>query len=366
MEIFKKNRNIYLLLAVELVIFSVLTFTFYPFTPDDGFIYLYGARQLANGSIPNYTPGEIPTNAFGSMLWLLLLAPSYLLNLPPLVWAKVMGLILLLATAAISGKVLLRLDKDLDHPTAYAASFSLLCYPFAVACAVNVLDTMLAAFAIVLVLYMFIRCMDENRSYTAAGLAFGLLLVSRPDTFLEAGALTAVTAALIIRKHDRPWASMGKLILGLSPGIILFILTALAFRAPLPNSAAAKIPGSSEFLSLSTYKRALYIFAVDFSRDSVLFLIYLSLIPFCLLCRRLIVEIDIYRFFIHTSDHFHIGKRLDGHSQALFSFNSRCCNRNAFRFLFAFSAKTKRPYSCSSNGGPPANGIRLMEILPRI
>ncbi|MBI4720387.1 MAG: hypothetical protein HY770_04020 [Chitinivibrionia bacterium] len=286
MSIFRKKEYLLFLFAVELAVFALLIAAYFPFTPDDGFIYLYGARELAGGRIPNYTPGETPTNAFGSPLWLLMLAPSFVLSVPPLIWAKIAGLALLVATAFIMGKLLLCMVRGLEKPAAFALSFSILCLPFMVACAVNALDTLLAAFLLVLSLYFAVQTIDTGRGCAKTGCAIGLMLVSRPDAFLSAAILLIAVAAGVARRNEGRGRSAVSLAAGLLPGLLLLTAAMAVFHEALPNSAAAKTPGIGKLFSVGLYRDALFSFARDFSTDPVLAVIYLALIPFCLSIRN--------------------------------------------------------------------------------
>jgi hypothetical protein len=285
MENSSSRKYVAFLFAVELVVFIALCTTYFRFTPDDGFIYLYGARQLSQGCIPNYTPGEPPTNAFGSQLWLILLAPSYLLSLPPLLWAKTLGLLLLVAAASLIGKILINLVAGLDKKHAYAASFAILCVPFMVASAVNVLDTLLATFLLILSVHAAVLIIRGRKVYFQAGAAAGLLINARPDAFLSALIIIAVLTYNLAQEGQERGRKTFLFVLGLLPGLLLFAVTALVYKEILPNSAAAKTPAMAEFFSLALYKRAFFIFVKDFSKDPVLYLLYISLVPFLRIVR---------------------------------------------------------------------------------
>ena len=300
MDRFQYKPYLFFLLAAELMICITLIVTFFTFTPDDGFIYLYGARQLAQGQIPNYTPGENPTNAFGSPLWLLMLAPSYLLSLSPLVWAKIAGLLLLLGAAYITGLIVLALVDGLEKRLAFAASGSMLCLPFMVACALNTLDTLLAVFSLMLALYCVIKLIQARGGYARTGGAIGLMLISRPDAFLSASILLlAVLFALSRDGRERRRKAIA-LILGMLPGLLLLAGTMIAFGEIMPNSAAAKSPGLSDLFSLSIYRNAFFTWLRDFSKDSILYLLYVSLIPFCMLIKdRLLAVLFVALTLVH-------------------------------------------------------------------
>jgi hypothetical protein len=281
MESIIRNKHVYAIIVIELVVIAFLCSVYFPYTPDDGYIYLYGARQLAGGAVPNYTPGENPTNAFGSPVWMALLSLAYVFSISPVVWGKILGMALLLGSAVIIARILLLLAAFEDKLLAHAAALTAATLPFAAACAVNLLDTMLATFALLLALYATLRSIREDKGWLGTGLAMGLLIVSRPDAFLGVLILAAGIGVSARRRKPSP-RSIIRLIAGLVPGLIVYALNAYAFGEILPNSAAAKTPGLADLLSLDIYKRAAYVFLVDFARDPVLFIVYLALVPFCI------------------------------------------------------------------------------------
>ncbi|HWN81198.1 MAG TPA: hypothetical protein VNM87_03810, partial [Candidatus Udaeobacter sp.] len=89
-----------LAILIALGVFTLLSLPFVEYRTDDTFIFLRYAQNLARGHGLAFNPGE-PSYGFTSVLWVWLLAPAFVLGIPPLWWAK--GLAFLLAVVAILG-----------------------------------------------------------------------------------------------------------------------------------------------------------------------------------------------------------------------------------------------------------------------
>jgi hypothetical protein len=240
----------WVLLGLELLLCLVILLDLSNYTMDDGYIYLGGARQLARGELPNPTPGEAPTNAFGSHIWLTLLAPAYLLGLNPLVWGKVVGFILLLGGLwQLAG--LLRLWRPtMELPASLAlAGVALTAVPLVYG-SVNLLETALYLFALLTAVRLTARDAGAGRPTVVLGLSWSLLLLSRPDAFLELVVLLGCTAWLVIsRKHPFRPRDVWRPLVGLLPGLAVLTVLWSIYGTPLPHSALAKTPDPAYLFS---------------------------------------------------------------------------------------------------------------------
>lgn len=90
-------------LGSELFLFSRLGFPL-----DDGWIHLQFARQVSLGDGLTYNPGTLVTGST-SPLWTVLLSIGFSLPLPPLVWAKLLGIGFFLGTVIASDRLALEL-----------------------------------------------------------------------------------------------------------------------------------------------------------------------------------------------------------------------------------------------------------------
>ena len=233
----------WLLIALEVLICLVIIWDTGAYSPDDAYIYFNGARQLARGELPNMTPGETPTNAWGSYLWLAMLTPGYLLGLNPLFWSKLLGVLLLLGTVWQLQAVVRLVRPGTPRLTAWALGGLLLTYAPAVYWSVSGLETLLNVFSLLLTVRLLLRDYKSGRLSAAFGLALGLQLVSRPDAFFNAALLAAAALWLLIdRRRPHRLREAWRPLVGLLPGLALFILPVFFYPTLLPTSALAKVP----------------------------------------------------------------------------------------------------------------------------
>jgi hypothetical protein len=238
------------LLALEVFFCVVILGDLSNYTIDDGYIYLNGARQLARGELPNMTPGEAPTDAWGSYLWLLMLTPAYLLGANPLFWAKALGFLFLLGGVWWISLLFRLWRPAMSRLESLALAGLVLAFVPAVYGSVNVLETGFHLFALLTALYLLVRDVARKRPGLPFGLSLSLLLVSRPDAFIEVILFLASYLWLSLRRESpfirrdvwRPFP-------GLVPGILFWAAIVLIYGTLLPTSALAKTPALSFLLS---------------------------------------------------------------------------------------------------------------------
>ena len=247
----KRDRIFWwVLLVVEVFFCIVILGDLSNYTIDDGYIYLNGARQLARGELPNMTPGETPTNAWGSYLWLLMLVPAYLLGVNPLFWAKALGFLFLLGGIWQISLLLRHWRPKMDRLESLALAGLLLAFVPAVYGSVNVLETGFHLFALLTALHFLVRDVAKKRPSIAFGLSLSLLLLSRPDAFIEVLLFLASYLWLSLGRESpfvkrdvwRPFP-------GLVPGLLFWAAIALIYGSLLPHSAVAKTPAFSYIIS---------------------------------------------------------------------------------------------------------------------
>jgi hypothetical protein len=238
------------LLVLEVFFCVVILGDLSNYTIDDGYIYLNGARQLARGELPNMTPGEAPTNAWGSYLWLLMLTPAYLLGVNPLFWAKALGFLFLLGGVWWISLLFRCWRPRMGRLESLASAGLLLAFIPAVYGSVNVLETGFHLFALLLALYLLVRDVARKKPGLVFGLSLSLLLVSRPDAFLEVILFLAAYLWLSLGRES-PFIrrDVWRPLPGLAPGIGFWAAIALIYGSLLPTSAMAKAPGLSYILS---------------------------------------------------------------------------------------------------------------------
>ncbi|MCX7022096.1 MAG: hypothetical protein NTW26_07480 [bacterium] len=229
------------LIALELILCAFIVWDVSGYTPDDAYIYLNGARQLAGGQLPNMTPGEVPTNAWSSLLWVGLITPAYWLGVDALIWAKVLGFILLLGVVWQIARIIGLFHPKLNPATVWAVAGLTLAYMPLVFWATSGMETILYVFSLVLVFRLLLRDISQRRLSVGLGLALSLHLVTRPDAFINV-ALVLVLLVILVLNHKRSHARAGLVrpAVGLLPGVLLFLLPGLFYPTVLPTSALAK------------------------------------------------------------------------------------------------------------------------------
>lgn len=238
------------LIAFEIVLCLFIIWDVGGYTPDDTYIYLNGARQLAGGQLPNMTPGEVPTNAWSSLVWVGLITPAYWLGIDALIWVKVLGVILLLGVAWQISRIIRFFYPKLDRTTVWAVAGLTLVYMPLVFWATSGMETILYIFSLVLVFHLLIRDHSRRRLSFGLGFALSLHLVSRPDAFVNV-ALVLVLLLVLVLNPKRPfgWKQLVRPLLGLVPGIFVFLLPGLFYPTVLPTSALAKTIAMSAVFS---------------------------------------------------------------------------------------------------------------------
>ncbi len=279
-----------IIIGLQLLIFLYLLNIFFKYTPDDGYIYLYGARQLARGYLPNMTPGETPTNAFASLLWVILLAPGYLLPTGLIVWGKLLGVFILVGVWVTVATLLKFWRQDTSWLAALALAGTLLCFPPLIAVSANLLETILASITLLVALYFTLRDMRQTKMSYLTGLALGIHLLSRPDNFLDVSLMIAALLLACWQSGNFKQSGWGKLIVGMLPPLLFGAGVMLIYDQILPNSAAAKYDRMIGQHGIEQQGLILYIWQEvitviyrllsNFMIDGVLFLVYLSLLLF--------------------------------------------------------------------------------------
>lgn len=79
------------ILALCLVAFSLLSYWYAPFVPDDSFISYRYAGNLASGQGLTFNPGSPPVEGYSNFLWILLLSGLQSVGLDMTVWAGFVG-----------------------------------------------------------------------------------------------------------------------------------------------------------------------------------------------------------------------------------------------------------------------------------
>jgi len=237
----KNNRLWWLLIALEIVICIFVLWDVGEYSPDDAYIYLNGARQLARGDWPNMTPGEAPTNSWASHLWLFMITPAFLLGINAVLWVKLLGLIFLAAVLFQISGIIRLLKPDIPKLQRWAMAGVALSFAALVYNAISGLETIFAVFTLLFLVRLIIRDTQRGSFNVSTGLAAGLHLLARPDTFIDIGVLGLFLLYLgFSKKQSHDWKQLWKPIVGLLPAVAIYIAIHASYGTLLASSAAAK------------------------------------------------------------------------------------------------------------------------------
>ncbi len=200
----------------------------FPF--DDPWIHQVYARNLVRYGQYAFHPGE-PSSGSSAPLWTLLMAPPHLLGLPVVPWALFLGLVSLLALAAVCWAWA---ERHLPPPWPLFLTVAALLSPQIAWAGVEGMETALVAALALLILYRLDFPWQTSAPAVLDGLLLGLLLWLRP----EAPLLTLVVVWQRRRAGWRYLLCLGLAVLSLAGPYILFHL-AVGGR-PFPQTVYAK------------------------------------------------------------------------------------------------------------------------------
>jgi hypothetical protein len=213
------------------LVFLVLSWPFVEYRTDDTFIFLRYARNLAQGHGLAFNPGE-PVYGFTSVLWVILLAPAFALQIPPLAFAK--GVACVLALASLLG-FRVWAGKRLSPLTAGAATVAFAANAWLVRWTAAAMETALVLAFVTWGLARSAIEADDPRRRPIAALLFAVGVLARPELGLLLGLTLA--ADLVRGRVGRAAAGAGLAALVIAPWMLYAHAT---FGHVIPDTAAAK------------------------------------------------------------------------------------------------------------------------------
>lgn len=179
-EAFFRSRGLILILrfgiAILVLAFYVSAVIHFPYTPDETYIYLQYARNIAEGSGFSFNAGE-PTLGVAGPLWTLLIAAGSAGGLDPFVVAKTLDLLF----AGLSVIMALRLSVEILRDPVYAliAAVVVAADTWLLRWAGSGLETSLGVLFVLLTFFYVYRT-----EYALASLSVALLTLVRPEGLL--------------------------------------------------------------------------------------------------------------------------------------------------------------------------------------
>lgn len=225
------SRIRYIILAMAAMLFFGQVVWYWDYSMDDAFITFTYAENMVDGHGLVFNVGDKPVEAYSNSLWMFLLAGLYLVGLPTVLAAKVLGVAFF---AAAGWLWFWYFGRDNSNYGWLAGPLFLAC-PLTPFWAVSGLELGLHAFAIAAAIVFMLR-----RSRWSC-LFLALIVWGRPEGFITAATMImAIMATDLFKKNFRLKKYLWQIIT-----IILAIAAITAFRLivfgrPLPNTFYAK------------------------------------------------------------------------------------------------------------------------------
>jgi uncharacterized membrane protein len=228
--------------AVVVLVFCIMVVMHYQYTPDDTYIYLQYAKNIANGDGFSFNVGT-PSYGVTGPLWALLIAAGIALHLDPYVVAKTLDLFFACTAILVLYHVAFQVLGDKRHAVLAATVFAFDSWFLRWTA-----SGMESSFAVLLVLLCMLYVYRND--YALASLVCGVLSLVRPE-----GALLFVIILLsrLISATDHRVAFRSMLLsVGLYLVVVLpwILFSSVHFGTIVPNTVAAK---STAGMSFSEY-----------------------------------------------------------------------------------------------------------------
>ncbi len=237
-----RSSTIDILIFIVAGILAIATYTYYlGFVLDDPFISFRYAENFVNGNGLVFNLDNNPVEGYTNFLWVMLVAPAFLLNFDPLIWSKVLGLIISLLQLFFVWKLVIRFtgfSKVSPRIWACLVLLALATNWYVAVWSVGGLETPLFGLLLVISLYLFF---DEH--YTWSALTLFLATLTRP----EGVALAAIMIFVLTIKsfNDRDVKKLITTFLVFALPFILFIAWRYSFYGEfVPNTFYTKTGGS--------------------------------------------------------------------------------------------------------------------------
>jgi len=181
-----------------LLLFQLL---FWNFIIDDAFITFRYAKNLYSYQQMVFNVGEIPVEGYSNFLWVLLMTVSFPLNLDPIVFSKISGMIFSHFSVYILYKLAFLLNKSEKF-----SNFVILFYvltPNIALWSVGGLETSLFSFLLLISVYFFIIDISKrkNKPFKISPLFFVMLSLTRHEGLIVFGLTCAFFMFLLFNNR---------------------------------------------------------------------------------------------------------------------------------------------------------------------
>lgn len=257
-------------LVVILTVMFLLTLGAYNvFIQDDAFISFRYAENFAQGNGLVWNAGDAkPVEGYTNFLWTLLISAPIALDLNPVLWSMIFGLIFGSGTLFFTYRVSFKITHS--H---YASLLSIVLlgtnYTFS-SYLTGGLETQLQAFLVTVSVYVslcfFNRSPNEPDkwiSYPVLSVLFSLAVMTRLDSILICGILFLAVGYSLYCNQEESNKKLRKLTMLAAPGMLIvgtwLLLKCLYYGDILPNTFYVKATGSLSLLRGLIYTSAFFI-----------------------------------------------------------------------------------------------------------
>jgi hypothetical protein len=234
----------YLLLIISIAVFISNSLQKLPYSPDDTFIYMQYARNIASVGGFSFNYGE-PSYGVTSPLWVLILSLFYLIGLDGFLFSKILDFLSAFVAVFFFLKICRVIYKDEEKKllTYLSASIFILNIWF-IRWSCTGMETNLALLFTLMILYYYIR-----NKFKTVFLLSGFLIFIRPECSL----LVVIICILLLTRRKNLHLRYGSFLMFLMLfGIIIipfFVFFYFSFGTIMPNTLLGK---STLTFSLST------------------------------------------------------------------------------------------------------------------
>lgn len=224
----------YILPAISLVFFIFCICQKTDYSPDDTYIYMQYAKNIAAGNGFSFNPGE---SSYGvtSPLWVLILTIPYLAGIDGYWFSKIIDILSALAAMFVFFRFTRYLFTG-NKLLQYAATSVFILNAWFVRWAFTGMET---SFAVLLVLIVFYLYYSEKYSFMF--LAGGLLYLTRPESLLLIIILFGFTVLKRLREKKLSMVELLKFVVFvLIPVLPYLIYAKFSFGSMMPNTALGK------------------------------------------------------------------------------------------------------------------------------
>jgi len=227
-----KKNNYYILGAILLIFFfDIFQKTLY--APDDTYIYLQYAKNIASGNGFSFNPGE---ESYGvtSPLWVLLLSLPTMIGINAFWFSKFADLFCALFSIFIFYRLASLIFKDEILPLAATAIFTL--NAWFIRWAFTGMETSFAVMMVVLIFYLYYRVRISLMFFI-----LGLFYLTRPEGFVLVLVLFIIIVINKLKQNELNFLELGKYVLLTAIPVVSFLVYAqVSFDTFMPNTALGK------------------------------------------------------------------------------------------------------------------------------